>query len=69
MHPPYTRAQRTTMLNGILCLVLILTVLQLWLLTATVTAWLAADAGIVWPAAAASLVCAGLNYPLFRFLC
>ena len=59
---------RTTILNGILCLVLILAVLQLWLLTATVNACLAGDGGIVWPAAGASLLCATLNFPLFRYL-
>ena len=68
MRRPCTRAQRMTILNGILCLVLILAVLQLWLLTATVNACLAGDGAVVWPAAAASLVCAGLNYPLFRYL-
>ena len=68
MRRPFTRAERTTILNGILCLVLILAVLQLWLLTATVNACLAGDGGIVWPAAAASLLCAAMNYPLFHYL-
>jgi hypothetical protein len=68
MRRPYTRAQRTTILNAILCFVLILAVLQLWLLTATVHACMAGDDGIVWPGAAASLACAALNYPLFRYL-
>ncbi len=68
MHQSYSRAQRATMLNGVLCLVLILAVLQLWLLTATVNACQGGDVGIVWPAAAASLACASLNYPLFRLL-
>ena len=68
MRRPYTREQRTTILNGILCFVLILAMLQLWLLTATVNAYLGGDAGVIWPAAAASLVCVALNYPLFRYL-
>ena len=68
MHRPRTRAQRTTILNGILCFVLIVAVLQLWLLTATVNACMAGDEGIVWPATAASIVCAALNYPLFRYV-
>ncbi len=68
MRRPHTRAQRTTILNGILCLVLILAVLQLWLLTATVNACLGGDGAVVWPAAAASLVCAAVNYALFRYL-
>lgn len=68
MKRPHTQAERTTILNGVLCFVLILAVLQLWLLTATVNACLAGDQGIVWPAAVASLVCAAMNYPLFRYL-
>jgi type IV secretory pathway TrbD component len=68
MRRPFTRSQRTTILNGILCLVLILAVLQLWLLTATVNACIGGDGAIVWPAAVASLVCAAFNYPLFRYL-
>lgn len=68
MKRPYTRAERTTILNGVLCFVLVLAVLQVWLLTATVNACMGGDEAIVWPAAAASLVCAALNYPLFRCL-
>jgi hypothetical protein len=68
MRRPHTREQRTTIINGILCFVLILAMLQLWLLTATVNAYMGGDAGIVWPAAAASLVCVAFNYPLFRYL-
>ncbi len=68
MRQPPTREQRTTIINGILCFVLILAILQLWLLTATVSASTGAESSVVWPAAAASLVCAALNYPLFRCL-
>ena len=68
MRRPHTREQRTTIINGILCFVLILAMLQLWLLTATVNAYMGGDAAIVWPAAAASLVCVAFNYPLFRYL-
>ena len=68
MRRTHTREQRTTILNGILCFVLILAMLQLWLLTATVNAYVGGDAATVWPATAASLVCVGLNYPLFRYL-
>ena len=68
MRQPHTREQRTTIINGILCFVLILAVLQLWLLTATVNAYMGGESAVVWPAAAASLVCAALNYPLFRYL-
>src|SRR6476660_2907950 len=36
----FTREQRTTIVNGVLCVLLILVVLQLWLFTATMNAWL-----------------------------
>lgn len=68
MRQPHTRQQRTTIINGILCFVLILAILQLWLLTTTVNAYMGGESAVVWPAAVASLVCAGLNYPLFRYL-
>jgi hypothetical protein len=63
-----TREQRTTMVYGVLCFVLILDVLQLWLLTATMNAWLGGDHAVVWPALAASTGCLLLNVGLLRFL-
>jgi hypothetical protein len=68
MKPPFTREQRTTVVYGILCLVLILVVLQLWLLTATMDAFLGGDDSVIWPAALASLACLGLNLGLLRHL-
>ena len=68
MRHPFTREQRTTIVYGILCLVLILVVLQLWLLTATMNASLGGDEAVVWPAALASLGCLGLNLGLLRYL-
>jgi hypothetical protein len=68
MRPGFTREQRTTVVYGILCLVLILVVLQLWLLMATMNAFLGGDDGVVWPAALASLTCLGLNLGLLRYL-
>ena len=68
MRRPFTREQRTTIVNGILGIVLILVVLQLWLLTATMDAFLGGDDAVVWPAAAASLVCLLLNVGLLRYL-
>jgi hypothetical protein len=65
---PFTREQRTTVVSGILCLVLLLVVLQLWLLMATMNAYLGGDESVVWPAALASLVCLGLNFGLLRYL-
>ncbi len=68
MRPPFTRERRTTVIYGILCLVLILVVLQLWLLMATMNAFLGGDDAVVWPAALASLACLALNLGLLRYL-
>jgi hypothetical protein len=64
----YTREQRATVVNGILCLEIVLVVLQLWLLTATMNAFLGGDTSVVWPAALASFACLGLNLGLLRYL-
>lgn len=66
--PPFVRARRMTIVNGILMLVVVLVSLQLWLLTATMNAWLGGDDDIVVPAAVVSLVCLGLNAGLLRYL-
>ena len=63
-----TRAQRTTVVTGVLCFVLILVVLQLWLLTATMNAYLGGDDDAVWPGLAASAACLALNLGLLRYL-
>lgn len=68
MKQPTTRQQRTTIVYGILCIVLVIDVLQLWLLTATMNAYLGGDGAVVWPAAAASLVCLALNVGLLRYV-
>lgn len=63
-----TREQRTTVVYGVLCFVLILVVLQLWLLTATMNAYLGGDLSVVWPALGASVACFALNAGLLRYL-
>ena len=68
MNRPLTREQMTTILQGILCLVLFVVLLQICLLTATVNAWLGGDETILWPAAVASGVCALVNCGLLRYL-
>ena len=65
---PFTRAQRATIVNGMLAFVLMLIVLQLWLLTATMNAYLGGDHSVIWPAAVASLMCLLLNTGLLRYL-
>ena len=67
---PLSRQERTTIVSGILCIVLTLVLMQLWLISATMNAWLGGDESIVWPAALASGVCfllnAGLLWHLFQ---
>ena len=65
---PFTREQRTTIVNGMLGFVIMLVILQLWLLTATMNAYLGGDESVIWPAAGASLVCLLLNAGLLRYL-
>ena len=57
MKQNFTRKQRSTIAYGILCLVLLLVVMQLWLLSATMNAYLGGDESVIWPAAVASAVC------------
>lgn len=68
MKKTFSREQKTTIVYGILCIVVIIVVLQLWLLTATMNAYLGGDHSVVWPAALASLVCLALNLGLLRYI-
>lgn len=68
MRPPFSREQRTTIVYGILSIVLVIVALQLWLLTATMNAFLGGDDAVVLPAALASLVCLALNVGLIRYV-
>ena len=66
--PRFSRSQRATIVSGILGIVLIIVILQLWLLTATVNAYLGGDTTILLPAALASLICLLLNAGLLWYL-
>ena len=68
MKKSFSRAQRTTIVNGILAIVLLIVILQLWLLAATMNAYLGGDEGVIWPAALASLACFALALGLLRYL-
>jgi hypothetical protein len=68
MNRRFTREQRMTIVYGILCIVLVLVVIQLWLLTATMNAYLGGDEAVIWPAALASGLCLILNLGLLRYL-
>lgn len=64
----FARKQRMTIVLGILSIVVIIVILQLWLLTATMNAYLGGDEAVLIPAALASLVCLGLNAGLMWYL-
>jgi len=64
----FARSQRKPIVLGVLCLVLIIVILQLWLFTATMEAYLAGESSVVVPAALASVVCLGLILGLLRYL-
>lgn len=68
MRKAFSRSQKTTVIYGMLCIVLIIVVLQLWLLTATMNAFLGGDDTVVIPAAVASVVCFALNLGLLSYL-
>ncbi|HKX28128.1 MAG TPA: DUF6755 family protein [Blastocatellia bacterium] len=68
MKKSFTREQKLTIVYGILCIVVVLVVLQLWLLAATMNAYLGGDYAVVWPAMIASGACLLLNLGLLRYL-
>jgi hypothetical protein len=68
MKKPFTHEQRMTIVYGILCIVLIIVMLQLWLLMATMNAYLGGEQSVILPAALASLACLGLNAGLLWYL-
>jgi hypothetical protein len=68
MRRPFSRQQKMTIIFGILCIVLIIVVLQLWLLTATMNAFLGGEEAVIIPAAIASIVCLLLNTGLLRYV-
>jgi len=63
-----SRQQKMTIVFGILAIVLMILVLQLWLLTATMNAFLAGQGRVILPAAIASLVCFALNAGLLSYI-
>ncbi len=67
-HSRFVRSQRMTIALGILCVVAIIVMLQLWLFTATMEAFLGGNNNVAVPALAASAVCLLLNAGLFHYL-
>jgi hypothetical protein len=63
-----SRQQKTTIIFGILSIVIVMVVLQLWLLTATMNAFLAGQEPVIVPAAIASIICFALNAGLLSYI-
>jgi hypothetical protein len=55
-------------IQGILFLVLVIDIIQLYVVTATMNSYLGGDAGVPVPAFLFSLFCLALNLGLLRFL-
>ena len=68
MRSHFTRAQKMVIIQGILFLVLIIDIIQLFVITATMNSYLGGDAGVPVPALLFSLFCLTLNLGLLRFL-
>ncbi len=67
-HSPFSRSQRLTIVLGIMVIVLLLVILQLWLFMATMEAYLGGNDNIVVPGLIASVACLLLNFGLFHYL-
>jgi hypothetical protein len=63
-----SRQQKMTIVFGILSVVVMIVVLQLWLLTATMNAFLAGQEAVIIPAAIVSIVCFVLNAGLLSYI-
>ena len=68
MKRTFSRQQKTTIVFGILSIVLMIVVLQLWLLTATMNAFLAGQDSVITPALIASVICFALNAGLLGYV-
>jgi hypothetical protein len=68
MKKRFSREQRLTVIYGILCVVLMIVMLQLWLLIATMNAYLGGDHSVIGPAALASSICLALNVGLLWYV-
>jgi hypothetical protein len=67
-HSRFVLSQRNTIVTGILAIVLVIVVLQLWLFSATMDAYLRNDVPLLLPAALASAGCFLLNLGLLWYL-
>jgi len=65
---PFSRSQRSTIVTGIMLIVWLLVILQLWLFMATMEAYLGGNDNVIVPGLIASVVCLLLNFGLFHYL-
>jgi hypothetical protein len=68
MKKHFTRSQKMVIVQGILCFVFVIDILQLWLITATMNSYLGGDSGVPLPAFLVSVICLALNLGLLKFL-
>jgi hypothetical protein len=68
MRREFARHQKMTIVFGLLCIVLIIVLMQLWLLTATMNAFLGGEDAVIIPAAIGSIVCLLLNAGLLWYV-
>ena len=68
MKRAFSRQQKLIILNGILAIVAMIVVLQLWLLTATMNSFLGGEEMVIVPAAIASAICLALNVGLLAYI-
>ena len=68
MKRAFSRDQKATIVLGILCIVVMVVIMQLWLLTATMNAFLAGQERVILPAAIASIICFALNLGLLGYV-
>jgi hypothetical protein len=73
MMPPrkigrFARSQRMAIVNGILAIIILIIILQLWLFWATMNAFLGGHEAILLPAALVSLFCLALIGGLLWYL-
>jgi hypothetical protein len=68
MKRAFSRHQKLTIVNGILAIVAMIVMMQLWLLTATMNAFLGGEQSVIVPAGVASAVCLALNAGLLWYI-
>ncbi len=67
-HSRFARSQRMTIVLGIMCVVAVIVILQLWLFTATMESFLGGNNTVALPAFMASVACLALNLGLVYYL-